>query len=289
MPCDNKLSLFHGIPYIFYPLNDTTPLNPVVQVQDNTVRFWTHIGLLILGFLIAAINFIVQLCRPASYGKHTPTTVPCPVPTRLFMLFAQFTPGLMLVTVTYFLSGNNFLGIPNIVLYSLFTVHYLFRGLIQPLLSRQSHSKVSAWIPLGMLLANTVYHFTVADFIGSAFYCKGYYYDPRFMLGVLIFLTGLIINWASDIQLILLRSSRQDKDYLIPRGPLFVLISCPNYFGECIEWLGWAIATWSLSGLIWWLYVLSTLVPRAGHNHSWYRQQFMSYPHKRRAFIPFLY
>ena len=27
-------------------------------------------------------------------------------------------------------------------------------------------------------------------------------------------------------------------------------LSAPNYFGEIIEWLGWAILTWSLSGIV---------------------------------------
>ena len=50
---------------------------PVMQVlpwsfyaeDSQEVRFWIHYGLVILGFLLAAITFIVQWIKPAPYGK----------------------------------------------------------------------------------------------------------------------------------------------------------------------------------------------------------------------------
>ncbi len=288
-PCESHLSVYYAVPYLVYC--NITSRNPLLNIQEkyNTIRFWFHNGLLILGFLIAIINVIVQYHTPATYGKHTPLKVTCPVSVRYSTLLAHFVPGLVLFTVTYFLSGSNLLGTTNMVFYSLFAVHYLFRGFIAPLLFRYSHAKMSVWVPVTTLLANVIYHLANADFIGSVFYCKGYLYDPRFIIGTVLFIIGLIINWSADIQLILLRDSRHDKDYVIPKGVLFSLISCPNYFGECLEWLGWAIATWSLAGLAWWLYAVSSLITRAKHNHNWYKEQFTGYPRQRTAIIPFLY
>ena len=288
-PCENGLSLFYGIPYLIYPNTTNDPPSSITGIQDNTIHFWVHIGLVITGFLIAVTNFAVQLCRPAPYGKHAEGNGRCPVYVRFINFFSNFVPGFVIFTTTYFLSGQNYLGIVNLVLYSLFTIHYLCRGIVSPLAFRYSHSKVTVWIPITTTILNLVYHFTIADFSGSAFYCSGYYYDPRFIVGVLLFVIGFLINWTADIQLIRLRKSRRDKDYLLPEGPLFSLISCPNYFGEGLEWMGWAIASWSLPGLVWWLYVESTLIPRARHNHKWYRQQFINYPHRRKAIIPFIY
>jgi len=62
-------------------------------------------------------------------------------------------------------------------------------------------------------------------------------------------------------------------------------ISCPNYFGEIIEWFGWAIATWSLAGLAFAIFTFSNLVPRALAHHRWYLSKFPNYPKKRRAII----
>lgn len=57
--------------------------------------------------------------------------------------------------------------------------------------------------------------------------------------------------------------------YYIPYGGFFELISCPNYFGEFVEWLGWSLATWSVAGLVWTLFALATFLPRSWHNHKW--------------------
>ena len=58
--------------------------------------------------------------------------------------------------------------------------------------------------------------------------------------------------------------------YYIPYGGLFELITCPNYFGELVEWLGWSLATWSPAGLVWALFSAATFIPRSWHNHNWY-------------------
>ena len=70
--------------------------------------------------------------------------------------------------------------------------------------------------------------------------------DPRFIIGALLFVIGFWTHYRSDE---ILRSLREtDRGYQIPRGGLYRFISCPNYFGEIVEWTGFAIATWSLPG-----------------------------------------
>ena len=79
-----------------------------------------------------------------------------------------------------------------------------------------------------------------------------------------------------------------ETGYKIPRGGLYELISCPNYFGELLEWLGWAIATWSVAGLSFAVFTAANLVPRALTHHRWYREKFPEYPRSRRAVVPFV-
>ena len=56
-----------------------------------------------------------------------------------------------------------------------------------------------------------------------------------------------------------------------------------------LERFGWALETWSLAGLFWFLFSSATFVPRARHNHQWYKNQFPDYPADRKALIPFVY
>jgi steroid 5-alpha-reductase/3-oxo-5-alpha-steroid 4-dehydrogenase 1 len=111
--------------------------------------------------------------------------------------------------------------------------------------------------------------------------------DPRFIVGALLFAGGYIINRHADATLMRLRDSGE-PGYKIPHGGLYRFISCPNYFGEVIEWSGWALATWSLPGLAFAVWTVANLVPRARSHHRWYRETFPDYPRERRAVIPFL-
>jgi protein-S-isoprenylcysteine O-methyltransferase Ste14 len=63
-------------------------------------------------------------------------------------------------------------------------------------------------------------------------------------------------------------------------------VAAPNYLGEIIQWGGWALATWSLPGLAFFVWVLANLVPRARAHQRWYRQRFADFPPERRALVP---
>ena len=287
--CNNELSVFAGIPYVLFGNDTNQPLDLITGIQDNFIRFWVHYSLVIVGFILAIITFIAQLFKPVAYGKHAQGSGRFPIPTRVGFAISEIFPGIIIFTLTYFLGGQNFRSAVNIVMYCLFTVHYIHRGLIHPFVSQYSQAKVALWIPLSTTIANILYHYINAEFIGSAFYCEGYHFDPRFIIGIILYVVGFVINRAADTQLIILRRSKKDKGYVIPKGPLFYLISNPNYFGEGLQWFGWTIMTWSLAGLVWWLFAEATFIPRARHNHKWYKNQFLEYPSRRKALIPFIY
>ena len=48
---------------------------------------------------------------------------------------------------------------------------------------------------------------------------------------------------------------------------MFEYVSAANYFGECLEWLGFAIASWSLPALAFSLFTFANIGPRAYHHH----------------------
>ena len=288
-PCDGLLSVHYGIPYSLFGNDSRQGPNLFTNTPDNPIRFWVHFGLVILCFLLAIVNFIVQACKPVPYGKFDVGEGGCRVNQRLGYAISNAIPGLILFTLTYFLGGLYFNGTPNIIMFCLFITHYINRAMISPLTNRYARSKIAFWIPIANALSTSLYHYVNAEFIGSANFCNGYFFDPRFILGIIIMVTGFVINRVADGQLICLRKNNKDSSYSIPKGPLFFLISQPNYLGEMIEWFGWTILTWSLAGLVWFLFICSTQIPRARSNHKWYKREFEDYPKHRKALIPFIY
>ena len=108
----------------------------------------------------------------------------------------------------------------------------------------------------------------------------------NFIVGLILFMCGAGINLLSDN--ILLKLKKEGDSYKIPCGFLYKHISCPNYFGEIVEWTGFAIMTWSVPGLIFALWTFFNLVPRAISHHKWYKSNFNNYPKNRKAIIPFI-
>jgi 3-oxo-5-alpha-steroid 4-dehydrogenase 1 len=140
-----------------------------------------------------------------------------------------------------------------------------------------SSSPCSFTAPYGYLNGRQAGHF--------GRYPASWLVDPRFLTGAALFLGGFLVNLHYDRILIRLRGPRE-TGHRMPVGGLFRWLSCPNYFGELIEWAGWAMATWSLPGLAYALWGAANLVPRALANHRWYRDTFPGYPPERRALLP---
>ncbi|KAL0628915.1 LOW QUALITY PROTEIN: 3-oxo-5-alpha-steroid 4-dehydrogenase 1 [Plecturocebus cupreus] len=82
-----------------------------------------------------------------------------------------------------------------------------------------------------------------------------------------LWLTGMLINIHSDH---ILRNLRKpgDTGYKIPRGGLFEYVTAANYFGEIVEWGGYALASWSVEGAAFAFFTFCFLSSRAkGHHH----------------------
>ncbi|XP_033000296.1 3-oxo-5-alpha-steroid 4-dehydrogenase 2 [Lacerta agilis] len=112
--------------------------------------------------------------------------------------------------------------------------------------------------------------------------------DIRFTSGLLLFLFGMGVNIHSDL---ILRQLRKPGEltYKIPQGGLFAYVSGANFFGEILEWFGYAIATWCLPAFAFALFTLCFVGPRAYHHHRYYHKRFTGYPRSRKALIPFIF
>jgi 3-oxo-5-alpha-steroid 4-dehydrogenase 1 len=111
--------------------------------------------------------------------------------------------------------------------------------------------------------------------------------SPRFVIGVFLFFVGMNINMHADNVLRNLRKPGE-TGYKIPRGGAFEYVSGANFFGEIIEWIGFAIAAWSLPALAFAVFTACNIGPRALAHHSWYLERFKDYPKSRKALIPFI-
>ena len=88
----------------------------------------------------------------------------------------------------------------------------------------------------------------------------------------------------------MLRNLRKagETGYAIPYGGLFKWVTCPNYLGELLEWIGFAIAAWTFPAFAFAVFTFANLFPRASAHHRWYREKFPDYPKDRTAIIPFV-
>ncbi|CAH6786973.1 Srd5a2 [Phodopus roborovskii] len=108
------------------------------------------------------------------------------------------------------------------------------------------------------------------------------------LLGVFLFILGMGINVHSDC---LLRQLRKPGEiiYRIPQGGLFTYVSGANFLGEIIEWMGYALATWSIPAFAFAFFSLCFLGVQAFYHHRFYLKTFKDYPKSRKALIPFIF
>jgi protein-S-isoprenylcysteine O-methyltransferase Ste14 len=171
--------------------------------------------------------------------------------------------------------------------FTLWVAHYANRSLIFPWRTKTRGKTIPLAIVGGAVCFNLVNAGLNGFYLGTiAHYPDAWLADPRFVLGIAVFVIGAAINIWADNKLIALRTG--DEGYVIPRGGLFDWISCPNLFGEIVEWCGFALMCWSLPALSFAIWTAANLIPRALSHHAWYRRHFADYPPGRRAVIPFL-
>ena len=66
-------------------------------------------------------------------------------------------------------------------------------------------------------------------------------------------------------------------------------IAQANYFGEIVEWLGYAMAGRTAGAAAFAFFTFANTAPRAHQHHIWYREKFPEYPPQRKAVIPYVW
>ncbi|NOY36887.1 MAG: DUF1295 domain-containing protein [Chlorobi bacterium] len=235
--------------------------------------------------ILAVILFPVLLKIRAPYGRHTRTGWGPLIPNRLSWVLMEIPS--LLVFAGFYLSGKYSHDTATWILFALWCIHYVHRSLIYPLRTRTKGKKMPLVILVFAVIFNLVNGYLNGYYLG---YIRPVFPEPRipdirFISGFVLFAAGFLINGWADNKLIRLRN-RSGNGYKIPYGGLFNRISCPNYFGEMIEWGGFALMAWNLPALSFAVWTFANLLPRAESNHQWYRENFEDYPADRKAVIP---
>jgi protein-S-isoprenylcysteine O-methyltransferase Ste14 len=242
-------------------------------------------AILVIAFPLAVATFVILFFIRAPYGRYRRRGWGPSLSNRLGWLLME-SPSVFIFGTLFFI-GEASINLPLLIFLFLWQAHYIHRALIYPF----SISDGRKMMPLTIVLMAFVFNTGNAYINGrylftlSGGYPKNWITSPQMIVGLTLFISGFIINRWADRVLQSLRAPGE-TGYKIPYGGLYRWISCPNYFGEIIEWVGWAIATWSLPGLAFALWTFANLAPRAHAHHAWYHENFQNYPSERKAIIP---
>jgi protein-S-isoprenylcysteine O-methyltransferase Ste14 len=247
---------------------------------------------LLASFGLAAAVFVVLFFIDAPYGRHTRKGWGPTIGDKAGWIIMEAPSPLLLAAYYFWDSPHN---ITALVFLIMWEVHYLYRAFIYPFRARASQSRM----PLSVVAMGALFNVMNAYlngrylFVLSDDYPAAWLLNPRFVLGLGLFVLGILINRRADRILLELRRSvrgsrpgEREDAYQIPQGGLYRWISCPNYFGEIVEWIGWAVATWSWSGTAFAFWTAANLAPRARANHRWYVETMPDYPPERKALLP---
>ena len=240
---------------------------------------------------LSAVTFVALFVITAPYGRHTRAGWGPTIPSTFGWLLMEAPASLGFAA--FYLAGEHRAEAAPLALLAMWQLHYVNRAFVYPFRRRGGDKPMPLAVALmgfAFNIANTylnarwVSHFAFHGHGWSA----GWLASPRFIAGAALFLTGFAINQHADEVLRTLRAPGE-RGYKIPHGGLYRFVSAPNYFGELVEWSGFALAAWSPAALVFVVWTAANLAPRAWANHRWYRRTFADYPTGRRALVPFLF
>jgi len=180
--------------------------------------------------------------------------------------------------------------------YALVLAHFLKRELETVFVHRFSH----ATMPFRNIFKNSAhYHLLSGALLAGAIY--GPWYSVGHVVGSRLNETSWLAGWAglwfvSELvnfsAHITLRNLRPagTKQRGIPRGGLFELVSCPNYFAEILAWTAITGMTKSPFAALFLVVSAGQMALWATKKHKAYKREFGDkYPRGRKAMIPFIF
>jgi len=240
---------------------------------------------------VAVIVFIILFFVDAGYGIFRSSKWGYAIPNKLGWVLME-APVAILLLLFWFFSDRKTMLTPAIFLIFM-EIHYIHRAFIFPFLL-----KGKSKMPLSIMFMGFFFNILNAFMQGywifyispQDMYTNAWLQTPMFIVGTCLFFTGLMINLDSDRRIRNLRKPGDTKHYL-PKGGLFNYVTSANYFGELVEWTGFAIAIWSMTGWVFVIWTFANLVPRANAIYHLYQKEFAIETKDKnlKRIIPFIY
>ena len=242
---------------------------------------WFQIVLLIW-ILIPILLFPILLKIKAPYGRHIKKGWGPKIDNHLGWFWMEL-PALLTFPILVIV-GPEQKDTLSWVLVGLWCFHYVNRTIIFPFRLKTKGKKMPVLIVVSAVFFNLMNGFVNGYYIGFVDGRSGSVLNIFVLVGLILFFAGFAINNIADTKLINLRS--EGNGYQIPRKWLFEYISCPNHFGEIVEWIGFALVARNPAALSFAIWTFCNLAPRAKNHHEWYKEKFNDYPKKRKVVLP---
>ena len=253
--------------------------------MENIYTIEFFYDLLYIMFIVGLVVFVSLFFVDAGYGKMRSEKWG-PSMSNKAGWFLMEVPVFLVVLYMYFKSFPLYGGVTKNVPYWLFFLffefHYFQRSFIFPFLL-----KGNGRMPFAIMILSVVWNlingyiqgywlFHLAPQYYPDMYTAEWVLTPQFIIGTIIFFTGWCINIHSDY---------------LPKKGLYKYVTSANYLGEITEWLGFAILTWSLAGLLFFWFSCCNLVPRSNAIYKKYEEEFPDeFDRKKlKRIIPFIY
>ncbi len=257
----------------------------------------TYYFLMAAMFILAIVVFIALFFFKAGYGYLSTANWGPKINNKAAWVIME-SPAfvfVLLYAVDYLVSGTD-TGNNRYVLLTmagLFLIHYFQRAFIFPMLMRGKGEMPVLIMAMGMVFNSLNAYFIgswLFEFAPEGKYGLDWFASPQFIIGTLVFLTGMLINLDSDHVIRHLRKPGDTKHY-IPRKGLYKYVTSANYFGELTEWVGYAILTWSPAGVLFAVWTFANLAPRSKSLTAKYEEEFGDEYRelKKKNLIPFIW
>ena len=239
----------------------------------------------------AVVVFIALFFVDAGYGKFYNSKWGPSVGNKVGWVLME-APVFILMLVCWLAWADTSAVVPLVFLV-LFELHYFQRAFVFPFLL-----KGNSRMPLSIVLMGVVFNSLNALMQGGwlfrlapeGLYTVDWLATPQFIAGSVVFFVGMGINHNSDRVIRRLRKPGDTRHYLPDKG-LYRYVTSANYFGEFVEWCGFALLTLSWSGAVFALWTFANLAPRAWRIHKRYESEFpvAMAEHPRKCLIPYVW